>query len=205
MSKPIPKFLHEDLKKLIGKRNPTQDDVTKLLALVLTTHYNWTERVIQYVNVHYETSTNTSINDMLEENGDLDDLIEAWQENDIDRCISLIAIAIDNVEDELHDNRWDHGDEVDRDYLDEEFQDTVDVDYETFVSTRQQGQTSWMGDQVRYYEDRFTGQPHKFVWKNIVKWFANRRSTPMNDGPHRRFMDSRRNQQAELDEYGNAS
>ena len=186
MSKPIPKFLHADLKDLIGKRNPTRDDVSKLLALVFTTQYNWTERVIQYVNVHYETEINSTLSEMLDDDGMLEDFIEAWQMNEVQECISIIANAVDRVEDDLHDNRWDYGDEVDRDYLEEEFEDTIDSDYETYASTRQQGPT-WVGDQIERYETSYAGQPHKYVWKNIVNWFANRRNTPMNDGPHRTY------------------
>jgi hypothetical protein len=185
MNKPIPKFLHEDLKKLIGKRNPTQDDVSKLLELVFTTKYRWTERVMQYQNVHYEAETHVSLEDMLEDSGELSDLIDAWQRGDVEECTAIIGNAVDVAEDDLHDNRWDHSDEVDRDYLDEEFEDTIDSDVDTFVTTRQQG-TSWMGEKLRDYHIH-EGQQHFFGWKNIVNWFANRRSTPMNTAAHVRY------------------
>lgn len=196
MSKPIPKFLHTDLKELIGKRNPTQDDVSKLLELVFTTQYDWTERVIQYVNVHYSAASHATLSEMLSDAGELEDFIEAWQMNEVQECISIIANAVDRVEDDLHDNRWDYGDEVDRDYLEEEFEDTIDSDYETYSSTRQQGST-WMGDQISGYELSNSGQSHKFVWRNIVNWFANRRNTPMNDGPHSTWINQRNDQESD--------
>ena len=69
--------------------------------------------------------------------------------------------------------------------IDEEFEDTIDSDVDTFVTTRQQG-TSWMGEKLRDYHIH-EGQQHFFGWKNIVNWFANRRSTPMNTAAHVRY------------------
>lgn len=189
MSKPIPKFLHKELKELIGKNKTAFGDLEKLLELVITTKYEWTERVTQQVNVHYEADINFSLAEMVENLGDEDELQTAWSSGDMDEVIRIIEASIDLTADDVNDNRWDYGEEVDRDYLDEEFEDTIDSGYTSNVVVGNQPQTTFIGDQVREFQNSHEAQGPRFSWRNIVDWYSNRRRTPLNDRAHQRYLE----------------
>ena len=188
MSKPIPKFLHNELRELIGKAKGNLGDIERLLALSLTTKYQWTERVIQYVNVHYEAEDDRSLADILDDNYELAHFRDAFAAGDIDRCIDLIAEAIEVTEDTFGENRYDYGEEVDRDYLDEDFDHTVDSDVGTTIHLNA-NENSVIGMELSTWQNNNNLQSRTFSWLNVFNWFVGRRRTPLNSSAHTEWLD----------------
>ena len=188
MSKPIPKFLHNELRELIGKAKGNLGDIERLLALSLSTKYQWTERAIQYVNVHYEAEDDRSLADILDDNYELAHFRDAFAAGDSDRCIDLIAEAIDVTEDTFAENRYDYGEEVDRDYLDEDFDHTVDSDVETTVQLNA-NENSVLGMELSTWQTNNRLQSRTFSWLNVFSWFVGRRRTPLNASAHTEYLD----------------
>lgn len=188
MSKPIPKFLHNELRELIGKAKGNLGDIERLLALSLTTKYQWTERVIQYCNVHFEAEDDRSLADILDDNYELAHFRDAFATGDIDRCIDLIAEAIEVTEDTFGENRYDYGEEVDRDYLDEDFDHTVDSDVGTTIHLNA-NENSVIGMELSTWQNNNNLQSRTFSWLNVFNWFVGRRRTPLNSSAHTEWLD----------------
>lgn len=188
MSKPIPKFLHNELRELIGKAKVNLGDIERLLALSLSTKYQWTERVIQYCNVHFEAEEDRSLAEILDDNYELASFRDAFATGDIDRCIDLIAEAIEVNEDAFGESRYDYGEEVDRDYLDEDFDHTVDSDVETTVQVGA-NENSTIGMELSTWHSNNSLQNRTFSWLNVFNWFVGRRRTPLNASAHTEYID----------------
>ena len=187
MSKPIPKFLHNELRELIGKSKVNLGDIERLLALSLTTKYQWTERVIQYCNVHYEAEDDRTLADILDDVYELESFRQAFGEGDIERCIDLIADAIDQTEDTFGENRYDYCEEVDRGYLDEDFDHTVDSDVGTTIHLNANDNS--IGLELSNWQHSNNLQSRTFSWLNVFNWFVGRRRTPLNASAHTEYLD----------------
>lgn len=188
MSKPIPKFLHNELRELLGKSKVNLGDIERLLALSLTTKYQWTERVIQYCNVHFEAEDDRTLSEILDDNYELANFRDAFATGDIDRCIDLIAEAIEVTEDTFGENRYDYGEEVDRDYLDEDFDHTVDSDVGTTIHLNA-NENSVIGTELVSWRERSPIQNRTFSWLNVFNWFVGRRRTPLNASAHTEYIE----------------
>jgi hypothetical protein len=185
MMKQIPKFLHKQLRDTIGKK-ANLGDIGRLLGMRITTQYDWTERVIQYANVHFEARDTESLEVMLSDSGTLHDFTAAYIDGDIDECMRLIEHAIDNAEDALCDNRYDLGEEVDRDYLDEEYEDTVESGYESYVSGRN-GTDNVNAELDSNWAHHQSGA-RQFYWTDVVRWLFGQRRTPLTDRTQEQYL-----------------
>lgn len=186
MMKQIPKFLHKQLRDTIGKKT-NLGDIGRLLGLRITTQYEWTERCIQYVNVHFEAEDTESLEVMLSDSGVLHDFTEAYVDGDIDECVRLIEHAIEDASDNLCDNRYDLGEEVDRDYLDEEYEDTVESGYETYIRGNQAHEGNVNQELDSNWVHHQSGA-RQFYWTDVVRWLFGQRRTPLTDRTQEQYL-----------------
>ena len=126
--KPIPKFLHKHKKSFIGKKlafsnNFQRDDV---LGLEVDLTRYWTERVTVEQRVEYQWEQIMTIESLLEHAGTSSEFHEAINEHDYEEAQLLITQAVEVYEDYMSDEGYSWGEEVGRETLDEEFEETVD-------------------------------------------------------------------------------
>ena len=126
--KPIPKFLHKHKKTFIGKKlafsnNFQRDDV---LGLEVDMIRHWTERVTVEQRVEYQWEQRMTIESLLEHAGTVSEFHEAINEHDYEQAQALIAHAVEVYEDYMSEEGYSWGEEVGRESLDEDFEETVD-------------------------------------------------------------------------------
>ena len=138
--KPIPKFLHKHKKSFIGKKlafsnNFQRDDVLGL-EIDLTRH--WTERVTVSQRVEYQWEQRMTIESLLEHAGTICEFHDAINDHDYEQAQLLITQAVEVYEDYMTDEGYSWGEEVDRDTLDEDFEETIDSGSEVDFSINRQ-------------------------------------------------------------------
>ena len=126
--KPIPKFLHKHKKSFIGKKlafsnNFQRDDV---LGLEVDLTRYWTERVTVTQRVEYQWEQRMTIESLLEHAGSLPEFHDAINDHDYEQAQALITHAVEVYEDYMTDEGYSWGEEVDRESLDEDFEETID-------------------------------------------------------------------------------
>ena len=138
--KPIPKFLHKHKKSFIGKKlafsnNFQRDDV---LGLEIDLTRYWTERVTVTQRVEYQWEQRMTIESLLENAGTVDEFHDAINEHDYEQAQLLISQAVEVYEDYMADEGYSWGEEVGRETLDEDFEETIDSGSEVDFPLRRQ-------------------------------------------------------------------
>ena len=138
--KPIPKFLHKTKKSFIGKKlsfsNMFQRDDVLGLEIDLTRY--WTERVTVTQRVEYQWEQSMTIESLLENAGTVDEFHDAINEHDYEQAQLLISQAVEVYEDYMADEGYSWGEEVGRETVDEDIEETIDSGSEVDFPLRRQ-------------------------------------------------------------------
>jgi len=176
--KPIPKFLHKHKKSFIGKKlafsnNFQRDDV---LGLEVDLTRYWTERVTVSQNVEYQWEQRMTIESLLEHAGTVSEFHEAINEHDYEQAQALITHAVEVYEDYMTDEGYSWGEEVDRNTLDEDFEETIDSGSEVNFTVNRQA------DNVRDgLEQTPRLQGLAYWYEYVSSWMMGLRSLPYSE------------------------
>ena len=173
--KPIPKFLHKHKKSFIGKKlafsNTFQREDVLGLEIDLTRY--WTERVTVTQRVEYQWEQRMTIESILEHAGTVDEFHDAINEHDYEQAQLLISQAVEVYEDYMSEEGYSWGEEVDRDSLDEEFEETIDSGSEVNFTVNRQA------DNVRDGLDEIPRlQGFAYWYEYVSSWMMGLRSLP---------------------------
>jgi len=145
MVKAIPKFLHKTLKNTIGKLS-NKISANHIMTTKIRFEKNWSERHTVYRTIDYKSTTTESVLSLLENytqmphGYEVDDIIEMLKDGRHDEAYDIIESAIEEHHDYWYDEADCHGEEVDHEDHDSEYQDTLDSDLETDVVLSEQSQ-----------------------------------------------------------------
>ena len=173
--KPIPNFLHTHRKSVIGKKlafsNTFQRD--DVLGLEIDMIRYWTERVTVTQRVEYQWEQRMTIESILEHAGTVDEFHDAINEHDYEQAQLLIGHAVEVYEDYMAEEGYSWGEEVDRDTLDEDFEETIDSGSEVNFTVNRQA------DNVRDgLEQTPRLQGLAYWYEYVTSWMMGLRSLP---------------------------
>lgn len=126
--KPIPKFLHKTKKSFIGKKLAFSNTFQRedVLGIEIEMIRHWTERVTVTQRVEFQWDQSMTIESLLEHAGTIDEFHDAINEHDYEQAQLLIGQAVEVYEDYMVDEGYNYGHEVDRETMDEDYEETID-------------------------------------------------------------------------------
>ena len=201
MSKSIPKFLHVNLKDTIGKMKRALFTRDEVISTEIVFEREWDESHTVERIITYRHTESIDIFRILDHSGRYEGWKQATDNLNLELAEDILDNAILAYQDDFNDNSIDYGDVVDEDDRDQEYQDTIDVRERAYVEPNNTAVRPVQREMLNYMNE------HREVWyKHVIQWMCGLKLTPLSPSDEVHFLENaRRNQQAELDEYGNAS